>query len=82
MVAVVSGLRTELCCRNKPCKTKLGSYHFTSHWFHFLKQLYMSKKAECFRCRGVHGRPVHIEAFKEELAWATDKRLRIISNII
>ena len=43
----------------------------------------ISNKMEHFSYRGgcgMHGH-THIKAFKEELAWATDKRLPVISNI-
>ena len=53
--------------------------YFNSH----LKQLYISNKMECFSYEGVcniHGY-THIETFKQELAWATDKLLRIIAVI-
>ena len=61
------------------------TYHCISCYFHFnipFKQLYTSYKTECFNYKGgygVHGL-MHIEAFKEELAWVIDKRLQVISN--
>ena len=90
MAAVVGidsghGLTIEVCYRNQPNKSKLALYipllHFNSH----LKQLYISNKTEHFSCKGgcVVCVGVHVlRHFKEELAWATDKWLRIMSNVM
>ena len=46
------------------------------------KQLYSSNKMEYFSYKGgcdVYSR-THIKAFKEELAWAIEKQLWVISN--
>ena len=53
------------------------SYRFTNHYFTFtyscLKQMYISIKKEQFSFRGGCG--THIQASKEELAWAKDTAL-------
>ena len=43
--------------------------------------LYISSKTECFSYKSECGM-MHIKPFKEELAWATYKPLRVISNIM
>ena len=74
IVGIVSrhGLRIEMHCRSQPNKS------------YFYSQLYISNKMERLSYKGVCGvcGSTHIEAFKEEVAWATDKRLRVISNIM
>ena len=96
MAAIVSiisrrGLTIEARHRNQPNKSKLSLYKpllclykpllcLYSH----LKQLYISNRTKHFSYKGGRGMCGHtrIEAFKEELAWATYKRLRVISNIM
>ena len=49
-----------------------------------LKHLYLSNKTVHFSYKGgcgVHG-CTRIKEIKEEMAWATDKRLQVISNIM
>ena len=45
--------------------------------------LYTSNETECFNYKGGCGVHMHtgIEVFKEELAYTTDKRLHVISNL-
>ena len=47
-----------------------------------LKQLYLRNKTERFSYKGGCGirKCMHIEMFKEELVWAIDERLQVISN--
>ena len=78
------GLRNEARRRNQCNKSKLALYKPLLHFYSHLKQLYISNKTESFSCKsgcGVHG-CTRIETFKEELAWATDKQLQVISNIM
>ena len=76
------GIRIEVRRRNKPNKRKLVLYKPLLHLNNHLKQPYISNKTKHFSYKGgcgVSGRTC-IEAFKEELAWSTYKRLRVISN--
>ena len=46
--------------------------------------MYVSNKMECFTYKGgcgMHGH-THIKVFERRVAWATDKRLQAISNIM
>ena len=84
IVDIVSrcGLRILVRRRNQPNKSKLVLYKPLLHLYSHLKQPYISNKMKCFSYKGgsgVHGR-TRVEAFKEQLAWATYKRLRVISN--
>ena len=86
IVGIVSGrgLRNEANHRNQPNKSKLALYTQLLHFYSHLKKLYMSSKIERFSYKGgcgVHGR-TRIKVIKEELAWATDKRLQVISNVV
>ena len=77
-------LEIEGRCRSQPNKSKLPLYKPLLHFYSHLKQLYISNKVECFSYKGgcdVLG-CTRIEASKEELTWATDKWLLIISNIM
>ena len=89
MVAIVSiisthGLRIEVRCRNQPNKSKLVLYKPLLHLYSHLTQLYISNKTKrfiiqvCVVCVGIH----MLRHLKEWLALATDKRLRVISNIM
>ena len=86
MAAIVSiasrhGLRIEMCCRNQ---SKLALYNPLLCLYSLLKQPYISNKTKHFSYKGRCGvRGVHISRhLKEELAWATYKRLLFISNIM
>ena len=86
MAAIVSiasrhGLRIEMCCRNQ---SKLALYNPLLCLYSLLKQPYISNKTKHFSYKGRCGvRGVHISRhLKEELAWATYKRLRVISNVM
>ena len=72
IVGIVSRhrLKIEACHRNQPNKSKLACI---SHYF----TLTVSCKGGVV-CVGVHVS----RCLKEELAWATDKQLRVISNIM
>ena len=83
MAAIVS-LTIKVHCRSQPNESKLALYKPLFHFYSHLKQLYISNKMECFSYKGgcdVLGR-TRIEASKEELTWATDKQLLIISYIM
>ena len=89
MVAVVGidirhGLIIKVHHRNLPNKSKLVLCKPWIHINNHLKLLYISNKMECFNYKGPCGicRRIHIKTFQEELAWATDKRLPAISNIM
>ena len=73
------GLRIETHRRNQHCKTKLSLYKPLLNIYSCLKQMYISIKKERFSFRGGCG--THIQALKEELAWAKDKQLRVINNL-
>ena len=84
IVGIISrrGLTIEARLGNQPNKSKLVLYksllHFTSH----LKQLYISKKTDCFSNKGwcvIVGVQV-LRCLKEELAWAVDTWLQVISS--
>ena len=70
--------------RNQPNKSKLALYKSLLQFYSHLKQLYISNKVECFSyevsvaCMGVH----LLRRLKEEQAWAIDKQLQVISNIM
>ena len=86
IVGIVSrrGLRSEARRRNQPNKSKLALYKPLIRLYSHLKQLPISNKMKRFSYKGgcgVHGSS-RIEAFKEKLAWATYRRLRVISNIM
>ena len=78
------GLIIEACHRNQPNKSKLALYKPLLHFYSHLKQLYISNKKERFSCKGVCGvcGCTCIKVLKSELAWATDKQLWVISNIM
>ena len=79
------GLRNEARHRNQPNKSKLALYKPLIHFYSHSKQLYTSNKTEHFSCKGGCGmcRHIHISRqLKEELTWATDKQLKVISNIM
>ena len=86
IVGIVSrrGLRNKSHRRNKCNKRKLALYKPLLQCKSYLKQLYMSNKTERFSYKGGYGCVgVHIpRRLKEELAWATDKWLQVINNII
>ena len=68
--------------RKQPIKGELALYKQLLHFYNYLK-LYISNKTERFNYKGgcdVRGR-TRIGRLKQELAWATDKWLRIVSNI-
>ena len=86
IVDIVSrrGLRIEAHHRNQPNNSKLALYKSLLRLYSHLKQPYISNKTKRFSYKGgcgARGR-TRIEAFKKELAWATYKRLRVISNIM
>ena len=78
------GLTIEAHCRNQPNKSKLALYNLLLHSYNYLKQLYMSNKRSTsvikvgVACVGV----CVSRCLKEELPWASDKWLRVISNIM
>ena len=83
VVGIVSrhGLTIEMLCRNQPKKSKLALYNLLIHYIGYLKQFYISNKAECFSyssgcdiCVSWHS--------KEELVWVINKWLWFISSII
>ena len=74
------GLRIEVPRRNQPNKSKLVLYKALLRLHSHLKQLPISNKTKCFSYKGVCV-GVHVSRrLKEELAWATDKWLQVISN--
>ena len=87
IVGIVSrrrGLRIEARRRNQPNKSKLALYKPLLRLYSHLKQPPISNKTKRFSYKGGcggRGRS-RIEALKEELAWATYRRLRVISNIM
>ena len=86
IVGIVSrrGLTIEACRRNQANKSKLVLYKPLLCLYSHLKQPYISNRTKRFSFKG--GRGMHgctrIKVFKEELAWATYKWLRVISNIM
>ena len=86
IVGIVSrhGLRNEAHRRNQPSKSKLVLYRPLLHFHSHVKQLYMSNKTKCFSYKSGHGMRghTHMEMFKEELAWAKDTWLRVISSML
>ena len=84
IVGIISrrGLTIEARLGNQSNKSKLALckpfLHFTSH----SKQLYISNKIDCFSNKGrcvIVGVQV-LRCLKEELAWAADKWLQVISS--
>ena len=77
-------IETRCTCRSQPNKSKLALYKPLLNFYSHLKQLYINNKTERFSHKGGCGvcGSTHIKAFKEEVAWATDRRLRVISNIM
>ena len=90
MAAIVNiisrrGLAIKAHCRNQPNKSKLALYKPLLHFYSHLKQLYISNKTEYFSYKGVCGVSVSVcvsKHLKEELTWATDKQLQVISNML
>ena len=90
MAAIVSiisrhSLTIEVRHRKHPNKSKLALYKPLLHYYNHLKQLYISKKMEHFSYKGGCGihRHMHIsKRLKQELAWDTDERFWISSNIM
>ena len=90
MAAIVNiisrgGLRIEARHTNQPNKSKLVLYKPLLHLYSPLKQPYISNKMKRFSYKGGRGVCVGIHILrrlKEELAWTTYKRLRVISNIM
>ena len=89
MVAIVGiismhGLRIEVRCRNQPNESKLALYKPLLHLYSHLTHLYISIKTKRFIiqvyvvCVGIH----MSRHLKEWLVLATDKCLRVISNIM
>ena len=86
IVGIISrrGLRIEVHHRNQPNKSKLVLYKPLLRLYSHLKQPYISNKTKWFSYKGgcgVRGRTLS-RRLKEELAWVTYKRLRLISNIM
>ena len=85
VVSIISrcGLSIDVHHKNQPNKHKLALYGPLIHFNSSLKWLYMhiSSKTERFSYKGWCDM-THIEAFKEELALATNKWLQVISNIM
>ena len=84
IVSIVSrrSLRIEVRCRNQPNKSKLALYKPLLCLYSHLKQPYISNKTKRFSYKGGCGVRGHTRILKEELAWATYKWLRVISNIM
>ena len=76
-------IETRCTCRSQPNKSKLALYKPLLNFYSHLKQLYINNKTERFSHKGGCGvcGSTHIKAFKEEVAWATDRWLPVISNI-
>ena len=68
-------------CRSQPNKSKLALYKPLLHFYSHLKQLYISNKTERFSYKGGCG-VCRSYVSRQELAWTTDKRFRVISNIM
>ena len=83
IVSIISrhGLCFDVHCEIQPNKHKLVLYrpiHFNSNF----QQLYISSKMECFGYKGGCSMTyIILKLSKEELAWATYKLLKVISNI-
>ena len=86
IVGIVSrrGLRIEACRRNQANKSKLALYKPLLCLYSHLKQPSISNRMKHFSYKGGRGMcgSTLIETFKEEMAWATYKRLRVISSIM
>ena len=86
IVGIVSsrGLRIEVRHRNQPNKSKLMLYKPLLRLYSHLKQrTYVTRQNASVIKVGVVCISVHVlRCLKEELAWATYKRLRVISNIM
>ena len=81
-IASSHGLSIDASCTNQLNKGKIALHKLLIHIYSHLKQSYIHNKMIHLRvgvvCMGV----VHISmCLKEELAWATDKQPRVISNI-
>ena len=77
------GLRIEVHHRNQPCKTKLFLYKPFLHNYSHSKQLYIHAKVTRWNASVIEVGVVQISRLlKEKVAWATDKWIRIISNIM
>ena len=86
IVGIISrrGLRIEVCHSNQTNKSKLALYKPLLRLYSHLKQLPISNKTKRFSYKGgccVRGRS-RTRRLKEELAWATYRRLQVISNIM
>ena len=84
IVGIISrcGLTIEAHLRNQPNKSKLALCKPLIYFYSHLKQLYMSNKTDCFSNKGgcvVVGIQV-LRCLKEELAWAADTWLQVISS--
>ena len=68
---------------NQLNKSKLELYNVLIHCNSCYKQLYLINKTEYFSYKGGCGicKCTHIKLFKEELAWAIDERLQVISML-
>ena len=86
IVGIVSrrGLRIEARHRNQANKSKLALYKPLLCLYSHLKQPYISNRTKRLSYKGGRGMlDVHVSRhLKEELAWATYKQLRVISNIM
>ena len=77
------GLRIEVHHRNQPCKTKLFLYKPLLHIYSHSKQLYIHAYVTRWNASVIEVGVVRISILlKEKVAWATDKWIRIISNIM
>ena len=75
------GVATEMKrVRHQPNKSKLALYKSLLHFHSHLKQLYMSNETERLSYKGGCGMREHnvLRQLTEELAWATDKRFRLL----
>ena len=80
MYLVSLGLTIEDHHRKQPNKSMLPLYKPLLHFYSHLEQLYISNKIEHFSYKGGCGIHGH-NAYKQELAWVTDKWLLVFSNI-
>ena len=74
----------EACHRNQANKSKLALHKPLLCLYSHLKHPYISNRTKRFSYKGGHGMRgrKRIEAFKRKAAWATYKRLRVISDIM
>ena len=84
VVIVVNGRGLSIVTRrrNSPTKSKLALYKALIHCNSHQKQLYSSNKTErlSYKVGVAYVNVCLLRLLKEELAWAIDKRLRLIIN--